>query len=444
MDTMRQRIGWACVAIIPLAWMAGAAPTVWVPSGAEWRYADVSVTEGWQRPGFDDSGWNKGTAPLGYSPNGEDGEKTTLSYGTNEQQKTVTYYFRKKFQVAGDKSQVRGRVRADDGVVVYLNGKEVWRNLMPEGAITHTTLATAAVPVETRWYDFPLEGLQEGENCLAAEVHQASVSSSDLGFDLALAVDVPERASLAEGQPVTIALPGGERMEFVWIPAVEGGMATFGHLNMRIDRGYWLGKYEVTQAQWASLMTTNPARFRGALLPVEGIAWEQANSYCQMMNGVGIQLSGWPVVEGEPRFRLPNEGEWEYACIGTAKREIYPAVFSIGGTTTDLARTGWYLANSGGATHPVGQLQPNAWGLHDMLGNVWEYCGNWKASMSSLLRHTPRENGVRVFDMTTGTTRAIRGGSWFNTAMACQVEYRGPDASVAGGSVGFRVALVTY
>ena len=163
-----------------------------VSFGESWRYLDegTAPAASWRaRTGFDDSGWAQGPGRLGY---GGDGEATVVGYGSQTSARHITTWLRKKF-VVGDRSgweALRLRLVRDDGVVVSLNGTEVFRSNLPDGVVTPTTLATTdiagageAAVVEAR---LPLELLVAGENVLAVELHQAGPASSDLGFDLEL------------------------------------------------------------------------------------------------------------------------------------------------------------------------------------------------------------------------------------------------------------------
>ena len=163
------------------------------------------------------------------------------------------------------------------------------------------------------------------------------------------------------------ALTGPAGMEFVWIPPGEFRMgSTSSEANnnerpvteVRISAGFWLGKYEVTQSEWESVMDSNPSRFSGCpRCPVERVSWEDVQGFIRRLNSQ----------EGREVYRLPTEAEWEYAArAGTA-----------GDRYGNLDAIAWYGENSGNRTQPVGGKTPNAWGLHDMLGNVWEWVEDW-------------------------------------------------------------------
>ena len=162
-----------------------------VSRGAQWRYLDNGSNQGtaWRNPGFNDGSWASGAAQLGY---GDNDEATTVSFGPDGNNKFVTTYFRKTFDVTGA-DQFTGltlQLVRDDGAVVYLNGTEVARPNMPAGTITHTTFASAVAggSDESTFYSFDLAPglLNEGSNTLAVEIHQNNGGSSDISFDLEL------------------------------------------------------------------------------------------------------------------------------------------------------------------------------------------------------------------------------------------------------------------
>ena len=164
-----------------------------VPPDSPWRYLDGgdSPGVGWTDPGYDDSGWSEGPGPLGY---GDAHQVTVLDYGPNPNDKALAYYFRSTVEIVDVDDIVEASlgVLRDDGVIVYLNGVEVLRNNMAKGAVTPETLASATVAeAEDSYLLAPIDPslLVEGLNTLAAEVHQAAPTSSDLGFDLYVSLE---------------------------------------------------------------------------------------------------------------------------------------------------------------------------------------------------------------------------------------------------------------
>jgi formylglycine-generating enzyme required for sulfatase activity len=169
------------------------------------------------------------------------------------------------------------------------------------------------------------------------------------------------------GQTGTLLFPAGSGMDFVW---VEPGRAKLGDARglgvgvirpeTRFESGFWLGRYEVTQEQWAAVMGVNPSSNRNPNYPVENVSWNDCQEFFRVLQEHGA---------GE--FRLPSGPEWEYACRGGTE-----TLYSFGDDPGQLEAYGWWNANSGRAPHAVGLLQPNPWGLYDMHGNVEEWCNN--------------------------------------------------------------------
>jgi formylglycine-generating enzyme required for sulfatase activity len=187
---------------------------------------------------------------------------------------------------------------------------------------------------------------------------------------------------------------------------------------------FYIAVDEVTQAQWQAVMGNNPSEFTGdANRPVEHASWGDATAFCQALSAKVVRT-----------IRLPSEAEWEYACkAGSADTKYY-----FGNNDGDLGLYAWCLENGGGLTHPVGQKLPNAFGLYDMLGNVWEWCQDvWHDDYTG----APSDGSA----WTTGgdsAFRIVRGGSWSSTGASwlCRSANRervGPDNR--NGNVGFRV-----
>ncbi|RYY08976.1 MAG: DUF839 domain-containing protein, partial [Cytophagaceae bacterium] len=163
-----------------------------LPQGSTWKYLDNGSNQGtaWQAAAFNDASWASGAAELGY---GDGDEATVVGYGPNAASKYVTTYFRKSFSVSSlaGFNYVKLRIRRDDGAVVYLNGSEVFRTNMPAGALTSSTLAVSDGTSETAFFEaiLPKSVLQAGPNVVAVEVHQATLASSDVSFELELLPD---------------------------------------------------------------------------------------------------------------------------------------------------------------------------------------------------------------------------------------------------------------
>ena len=193
--------------------------------------------------------------------------------------------------------------------------------------------------------------------------------------------------------------------------------------EVTLTKAFYLGVTEVTQKQYQAVMGVHPSRFKGENLPVEPVSWVEAVEFCRKLS----EKTGKTV-------RLPTEAEWEYACrAGTTG--AYAG-------TGKLDEMGWHKGNSGGRTHPVAGKRPNAWGLYDMHGNVWEWCADWFGPYSGDATDPQGVSIETARAMRTGPSRIMRGGCWFYGPPQCRAATRGrgaPENRLTGP--GFRVAL---
>ena len=256
------------------------------------------------------------------------------------------------------------------------------------------------------------------------------------------------------GEEVTILLQNEVPMTFCWCPATtsEDWKSIFsdrkdyfmmgsptsedGHDSdetqhrVKLTQGFWMGKYEVTQRQWECVMRNNPSRFRGADRPVENISWEDCHRFIQKINA-----------EGRVTVSLPTEAQWEYACrAGTTTPFNFGS--SLNGDKANCDGNYPYGTMVNGRyrseTAPVGLYAPNAWGLYDMHGNVWEWCEDWYGydyyGQSPTHNPTGQVSGA-------GAAHVIRGGCWYGIAQSCRSANRNKNETSNGskGVLGFRL-----
>jgi len=223
--------------------------------------------------------------------------------------------------------------------------------------------------------------------------------------------------------------------ELVWIPPGSFTMGSPESEKERYDyegpehevhvRGFLMGRYPVTNAQYATFLKANPEvsepefwadrKFNEAQQPVVGVSWDDARRFAEWAG-----------------MRLPTEAEWEYACrAGTTTR------FYTGDKEEDLGRAGWYSANAGGQPHAVGGKEPNKFGLYDMHGNVWEWVeDDWHRSYDG----APNDGRAWIDSPKRGSGRVLRGGAWINDPRDCRAAFRYvyvPHERL--GTFGFRV-----
>ncbi|TRU67622.1 MAG: hypothetical protein EWV55_09310, partial [Microcystis viridis Mv_BB_P_19951000_S69] len=261
---------------------------------------------------------------------------------------------------------------------------------------------------------------------------------------------------IASAAPFTEKLPNRVTLEMVSLPA---GKFLMGSSNSDYEKpphqvkvnSFAIGKYPVTQAQYQAVMGTNPSLFtNNPQNPVERVSWNDAQAFCEKLS----QITG-------KTYRLPTEAEWEYACrAGTTTR------YYFGDDASELGDYGWYVNNSGkqvidtdsilqevggdlhkylepliansNQTHPVGQKKPNAWGIYDMSGNVFEWCeDNWHDSYEN----APRDGSAWLTN--NHDYHIVRGGSWIASPGYCRSAYRSSYLVGILGTRGFRVVCVS-
>jgi len=261
------------------------------------------------------------------------------------------------------------------------------------------------------------------------------------------------RKTPKSGDTTVLALPGGEKMVLIYCAPGEFMMGSDNGERderpvhkVKLTHGFWMGKHEVTQKQWKSVMGGNPSSNKGDNLPVSNVTLGDCNRFLRKIEQHCHGVRAW----------LPTEAQWEYACRA--------------GTTGDYAGeidlVGWHAGNSGNRPHPVGRLLPNTWGFCDMHGNVWELCNDVygedyysksptndpPGAVYSLGRahvmHDSRTGRVRWADALACATRpngiVMRGGCWYLDARDCRSARRHSIGSgyVADQLIGLRICCV--
>ena len=243
-----------------------------------------------------------------------------------------------------------------------------------------------------------------------------------------------EIATLAAAAPAEAARPSETwindlEMTFVLIPAGSFDMGSeSGEDDERpvravtISEPFYLSRFEVTQAQWFAVMESDPSRFTDdPNRPVESVSWEDAQAFIAELNAT----------EPGATYRLPTEAEWEYAA-----RAGSTAAYAFGDDAAQLDAHAWYADNAGDITHPVGEKQPNAWGVHAMHGGVWEW-------VQDRYGPYPSEAAAESVGPPPGNRRVLRGGSWLSPAEDCRAASRShAHPAFRGAHVGFRLVRI--
>ena len=279
--------------------------------------------------------------------------------------------------------------------------------------------AYGQVSLELERYDDAIESVTEylTRTGREGEHYRAALELLNGAEEEKARAEAEAKRAEAEARRIRQALAG---MEFVRIPAGEYLMGSGDSVwRVRISQAFELGKHEVTQEQWEAVMGGNPSGFSGCgSCPVENVSWEDAQAFIGKLNAAG----------GESPYRLPTEAEWEYALRAGTTGERYA------GNVDAIA---WHDGNSGERTHPVGEKAPNAWGLHDMQGNVSEWVQDWFAWPQD----RPRGPLTDPRGPAWGDHRIVRGCGWDDYHRRCDaLDYRAvgePDGR--NHSIGFRL-----
>ena len=288
-----------------------------------------------------------------------------------------------------------------------------------------STSASAAPPLETPQMLPPSSGTVSRLG--ATSQPPAPAGQQPLGPQVAVGVYPPATQMPAPASSLATRR-NSIGMELVRIPAGEFMMGSDSDRpdekplhQVVISKPFYLGKYEVTQAQWQEIMGANPSHFKGdPNRPVERVSWTMVQEFISKLNAR----------EGHSLYRLPTEAEWEYAARAGSTTKYY-----FGDDDALLGQYAWYNKNDKGATHPVGQLKPNAWGLYDMMGNVWEWVQDWRGPYIAGQQVDPQ-------GPPTGNARGYRGGGWGYPHIRCRVAFRSYDSpNYVYGTHGFRLAM---
>ncbi len=212
--------------------------------------------------------------------------------------------------------------------------------------------------------------------------------------------------------------------------------------EVTLTEGFWIGKYEVTQEEWKTLMGNNPSHFRdtGIKAPLENVSWEDTQSFIKKLN---LKESSAGRLPDGYAYLLPTEAQWEYSCRSNTQTRFY---WGVSSDESFMKKYCWYEKNADEGywtnphadqegSQPVGSKLPNAWGLYDMSGNVWEWCEDWEGGYPFMPATNPR-------GPVSGIYRIFRGGSWRYLEKSCRSANRDFDLpSYKYNDLGFRLAL---
>ena len=341
--------------------------------------------------------------------------------GYRSQQRTINLSQQQRLDVAfAELAAIQGNLSVNYkpfGADVYIDGKKVGQSPRVFNGIL---VGNHKVEIKKDGYgtDSKTVSILEGQTASLSGVLATHTSSSVAsGFS-------------SSGNTITIPVKNGISIDMVRVEVETFTMGATAEMKdpyndekpthrVTLTNDYYIGKFEVTQALWQTVMGKNPSKFKGDNLPVERVGWDDCQEFISKLNDITGKT-----------FRLPTEAEWEYAARGGNKSRGYQ--YSGSNNLLDVA---WFRDNSGSKTHGVGTKQANELGIYDMSGNVWEWCQDWYGTYSSSSRVNP--TGAN-----SGSDRVFRGGSWFNYAWSCRSSCRRRNAPYDDDSfLGLRLVL---
>jgi formylglycine-generating enzyme required for sulfatase activity len=285
------------------------------------------------------------------------------------------------------------------------------------------------LPVQSQTFTFETFTVNPNGKVSPPESKTARYYSEDLGNGITLEM---------------VAIPGGTFLMGTEDEEIERLVKKFGWEGFRSERpqhrvtvsSFYMGRYPITQAQWKAIaatakididLETNPSRFKGDELPVESVNWYQATEFCKRLSR-----------ETKQEYRLPSEAEWEYACRAGTTTPFYFGE-TITGELANYNASETYAEEAKGEyrqqTTPVGQFPPNAFGLYDMHGNVWEWCADtWHDNYDG----APRDGSVWIKNADDNRS-PLRGGSWYLNPLYCRSAFRSFNSRRGYYDFSFRV-----
>ena len=332
--------------------------------------------------------------------------------GYRSQQKTILLSQQQKFDVVfGELVAILGNLSVNYkpfGADVYVDGKKLGQS---PRVFNGLLIGNHQVEVRKDGYatDKKSVTISEGQTMSISGTLSSTPVSSSNG-------NTSSSSLVSGGNTISIPVKKGINIEMVKVEAGTFMMGATSEMEnpyswekpvhqVTLPHDYYMGKYEVTQALWKTVMGGNPSYFKGDDLPVEEVSWEDCQEFISKLNSMIGR-----------KFRLPTEAEWEYAARGGKKSRGYQY-----GGSSNISDVAWYDGNSGSKTHPVGLKQANELGIYDMSGNVYEWCQDWKGSYVNSSQTNPT-------GAVSGSYRVYRGGSWYYDARYCRSSYRNSGA----------------